>query len=524
MIRDVDVEREIDRALSWLEVPQSERNLYAVDQQINDRGVLIDRALAEGARYIGAIAKGRAMQELSLLTGLSNPGSTPQLRAWVEEQTGMQLAGLDKVTVSDLLASPEGMLPARVRRALEIRQASNKSSVSKYDTMLDVMGSDDRARGMLQFYGSRTGRWAGRFVQVQNLPHDHPASMDEARRAVLERDYDLLELGWGDVPVVLSQLIRTAFIAPEGQTFIVCDFSAIEARVLAWLAGETWVLDAFRAGADIYCETASQMFGVPVEKHGANAHLRAKGKVAVLALGYQGGKGALDRMGGSRLGMTDDEELELVRRWRSANGKIVALWAAVEQAARTAICYGQRAKVSDLLSFSMEGTTLCCHLPSGRVLCYPEAQIAYGSDWAYLGRSDAQAAVDPRYISKEKKSLHPESYALRGDGRIAFKGTDQTTGRWTTIETYGGKLTENITQAVARDCLADVLLRWAREGEEAIAQPVMHIHDEVVMETAEQDADEALSRLQSYFAQSPSWADGLPLRGAGYITKYYRKD
>ncbi|WP_322290597.1 DNA polymerase, partial [Paratractidigestivibacter sp.] len=308
-LRDVEVERNIDRALAWNEPTAYEQHLYAVDQRINDHGVLIDLELARKASEADTLTKARLVREMRVLTGLDNPNSVSQLRGWLTEQGVDLSAGVDKKAIGDLAKSASS---DTVRRVCACRLELGKTSLAKYSTMLDVACADHRARGLMQFYGARTGRWAGRLIQMQNLPQNHISTLDWARERLREGDIDSLELMYGNVPDTMSQLIRTAFIAPKGKTFAVCDFSAIEARVLAWLAGEDWVLDAFRRGKDIYCETASQMFGVPVEKHGRNAELRQKGKIAVLALGYGGGSGALDAMGGQRMGLTLEEEQEIV--------------------------------------------------------------------------------------------------------------------------------------------------------------------------------------------------------------------
>lgn len=494
-LRDVETERAIDRRLDWLdeadpEAIRIERELYAADQRINDRGVLIDTVMASHAARIDAMLKAALVKEARELTGLDNPNSVAQLRNWLEGRLGREYASLRKTDVMDIAASTDDPV---VRRVMEIRAQAGKTSNAKYPAMLEAACGDGRARGLLQFYGTRTGRWAGRLVQLQNLPQNHlpDEELDFARRLVREGDLQTLRLCYGDVNDTLSQLIRTALIAPEGKTFVVCDFSAIEARVLAWLAGEQWVLEAFRAGQDIYCATASQMFHVPVEKHGVNAELRQKGKIAVLALGYGGGMAALDKMGGSRLGMTEDEESEVVARWRRANPSITQLWRELEDAAMRTVSLGVECRVRGrlLLRMAGDGTTLLCVLPSGREIAWPCASIGTN-----------------RFGSRS----------------ISYKGTDQTTGRWTRLETYGGKLTENITQAVARDCLAEVIVRL--EDVMKNVPVVFHVHDEVICEVAEDHAEGALEIIKEVFSRQPDWAPGLPLTGAGYITKYYRKD
>ena len=488
-VRDVDVERQIDKATSWYPVSDFEQRLYAIDQSINDRGVLLDMTLVKNAVRATTIHEARLNEEAMKLTGLSNPNSVPQLKRWLSETLGISLDTLNKKDVADIKGATED---PRVRRVLQIRSEMGKTSNKKYEAMLACVGKDDRVRGLLQFYGSRTGRWAGRLVQVQNLPQNHIKDLDFARERLLENDIEMIEWGYGNVPDTLSQLIRTAFIAPEDKTFVVCDFSAIEARVLAWMAGESWVVDAFRQGKDIYCETASMMFHVPVEKHGRNAELRQKGKISVLALGYGGGVSALDAMGGKRQGMTEQEEQDTVRKWRDANPKIVRFWSLVENAAKEC-CITKATTHVGALEFRMHGKTMTIQLPSGRLISYPDMQ--------------------------------PSTNRF-GSESLKYHGLNQTTNRWCWIETYGGKLTENIIQATARDCLATVMVRIYDRNHTTFPpiDPVFHVHDEVVCETLAETAETALRDLQDIFSQPIEWAQGLPLNGAGYITPYYLKD
>ena len=509
-IRDVDVEREIDRETCWLNVPSWERKLYALDQKINDRGVKVDVDLANQACRIGAIITARLTEEAMKLTGLNNPNSVTQLKDWLSEQLGIDVDTLSK---KDLPEFRRITGDRRVLRVLDIRAQLGKSSNAKYETMLGCVCEDDRVRGLLQFNGARTGRWAGRLVQLQNLPQNHIPDLGFAREALKDGDMEMLELGYKSVTDTLSQLIRTAFIPGNGWTFAVCDFSAIEARVLAWLAGEQWVLDVFKSGGDIYCATASQMFHKPVEKHGVNSELRQKGKIAVLALGYGGGVGALDAMGGQKLGMTEQEEKDTVDRWRKANPNIVRFWSAVEDAvlkviqgfqktarlgvripitqeekeARMAVSGGNVRDYSvrdSYLEFSMHEGWLVCRLPSGRKITWPEAQVTVN-----------------RF----------------GSESVRYKGTNQKTNKWGWLETFGGKLVENITQAVARDCLAHVMLQL----EAVCVRTVFHVHDEVVCEVPSPDY---LTRIEYCFSHGPEWAEGLPLKGAGYTCPYYFKD
>ena len=510
-VRDVEVERQIDGSTRWLAVPDWEKALYAVDQKINDRGVRVDGVLAREACRIGAVVTARLTEEAMGLTGLDNPNSVSQLKDWLTARLGFDVDTLSKKDLPEIRKATED--PA-VHRVLQIRSQLGKSSNAKYETMLDCVCSDGRVRGLLQFYGARTGRWAGRLVQLQNLPQNHIPDLGFARRCLKEGDIEMLELGYPSVPDVLSQLIRTAFIPDDGKVFAVCDFSAIEARVLAWLAGEDWVLDVFRSGGDIYCATASQMFHKPVEKHGRNAELRQKGKIAVLALGYGGGVAALDAMGGQKLGMTEEEERETVDRWRDANPMIAKFWHDVEDAALKVIQkfqktarLGIRKKITadernarenasgagyvrnysvrdSYLEFSMHEGWLVCRLPSGRCITWPDAEVT-------VNRFGGQS--------------------------VRYRGVNQKTNKWGWLETFGGKLVENITQAVARDCLAHVMLQLDAIG----IRTVFHVHDEVVCEVPSEDY---LSRIEYCFSHGPEWAEGLPLKGAGYTGEYYYKD
>lgn len=489
-IRDVQVERSLDYLLAWVEVSPEERRIYACDQIINDRGVMVDLPFVRQAEKMDANIRADLTRQARELTGLDNPNAVGQLRNWLEERMGRSFDALRKTDLEDIAELTDDPV---ILKVLGFRKQLGKTSNKKYDAMLDATGADSRARGLLQFYGaSRTGRWAGRLVQLQNLPQNHLPldELDYARQRVCEGDFQNLQLCYGNVADILSQLIRTAFTAPEGKTLVVCDFSAIEARVLAWLAGEEWVLETFRAGQDIYCATASQMFHVPVEKHGVNAELRQKGKVAVLALGYGGGVGALDKMGGQRMGMTEEEERDTVDKWRAANKHIVAFWSLVDNAAANAVRFpGVEYKAGPVTFRMNEDGYLLCRLPSGRELAYPEAQLAPGKF---------------------------------GGPAVKFKGVDQQTNKWVWQETFGGKLVENITQATARDCLAEVINTIELDPHDY--RIVFHVHDEVICEVNESEADRALADINEVFTQAPCWAEGLPLRGAGYITKYYLKD
>lgn len=482
---DVEVERELDKALAWLEPTQDEKALYALDQRINDRGVLVDMQLVDNAVRMDTIYKARLNVEAQQITGLSNPNSATQLREWLGGRTGLQLDTLRKADLPDIKGSTED---EDVHRVLQIRAEMAKTSNKKYEAMQKTVCRDSRVRGLLQYHGTRTGRWAGRLVQMQNLPQNHISDLGLARELLRDGDMDAMSLCYGNVPDTLSQLIRTAFVAPDGETFAVCDFSAIEARVLAWLAGEEWVLEVFRGHGKIYEATAAQMYGCSVEEISKTDPRRQKGKIAVLALGYQGGTGALAAMGGERMGLSAEDMAGIVRDWRKANPHIVKCWANIETAAQRCVTTGIDQKVYGLVFHRrQEDGTMTIQLPSGRLLCY--RSMTTGTN---------------RF----------------GNGSLKYRGVNSTTNQWGWIETYGGKLTENIVQAIARDCLAHTLLALDRNG----YPTVFHVHDEVVCEVPKQEGPEALKRIQKIFADVPDWAEGLPLKGAGYVTDYYLKD
>ena len=482
---DVEVERQLDAALSWLLPTDAEKELYRIDQTINDRGVLIDRQLVDNAVRIDAIYKARLNAEAQRITGLANPNSAAQLKAWINERTGLELDTLRKDDLPDIKNATDD---ADVLRVLDIRAKLNKTSTKKYETMQKVVGKDGRVRGLLQHHGTRTGRWAGRLVQMQNLPQNHISDIDLARNLLKEGDLDMIELCYGNVPDTLSQLIRTAFVAPEGQTFAVCDFSAIEARVLAWLAGEEWVLEVFRGHGKIYEATAAQMYNVPIEEISKTDPRRQKGKIAVLALGYGGGTGALAAMGGARMGLTEDDMADIVNDWRKANPRIVKTWSKLETAVKRCCTTGLDQTTCGLIFHRRpEDGTMTVTLPSGRELCYRSMTLGTNR-W--------------------------------GKESLKFMGANSETKRWEWIETYGGKLTENIVQAIARDCLAHTLTQMNAQGYNI----VFHVHDEIVCEVPADSADFKLRMIQDIFAGNADWAEGLPLKGAGYITPYYLKD
>lgn len=494
--QDVVTEMEIEKRLSAFPVPDMVQKQWETDLLINARGVAVDMEFARGALYVGDVVKRELTTEAVEISGLSNPNSVKQLAEWLDNETddGVTIDNLRKETVSTLLA--QGGHSEQVQRMLEIRQELGKTSTKKYDAIETCVCSDGRVRGLLQFYGAnRTGRWAGRLVQVQNLPRTYTEPLEIARELVRDRKKDHLRVIYGNVPDTLSQLIRTAFIATPGHVLIDADFSAIEARVIAWLSGEQWVLNAFRAGKDIYCETASQMFGVPVVKNGINGHLRQRGKVATLACGYQGGVGAMRRMDtGHLLDNAPDEEVQgLVNDWRNANPHTVSLWHEIEDAAVQVIAYGGSVGVKSLL-FSREYDTandtavMSIRLPSGRKLYYISPELAENR-W--------------------------------GSPSISYMGVDQTNKKWKRIETYGGKLTENVVQAIARDCLAVAI-----ENLETAGLPIVfHVHDEVVIDVKPfADNKEMLKKVETIMTLPIPWAPGLPLNADGWVGDFFKKD
>ena len=476
--QDVETERVIRKRLEAYGPPLREWDLWHMDQHINDRGVMIDRELVSSAVAMAEAENKRLMAEAIEITGLSNPNSVSQLKAWLKLEEG---ATLDKKAVAAMLPEAEGDR----KRMLEIRMELGKSSVKKYEAMLRSACHDDRVRGTLQFYkANRTGRWSGAIIQPQNFPQNHLEDLDYARKLVRENDSDAIKLLFGSVSDTLSQLIRTAIIPRPGCQFAVCDFSAIEARVVAWLSDEKWRQKVFEEGGDIYCASASEMFKVPVVKHGINGELRAKGKVAELALGYGGSVGAMKAMGALDMGLTEEELPEIVDKWRSASPHIVRLWSKVDTLCRAAMeLPGEQVKGPHGLSFIKEGAFLQIHLPSGRCLNYLRPKIA------------------------------PNRF---GSESITYEGNEA--GKWGRCETFGGKLVENIVQSLARDCLAEAMLKVEALGH----QIVFHVHDEMIVET--EDAQTALQDMQRCMSEPIPWAPGLLLRGDGYICDYYRKD
>lgn len=486
--QDVVTEMEIERRLAAFPVPEKEQRLWELDQQINALGVAVDMGVVEGAIAIDEIVTAELMDEAVRLSGLENPKSVKQLMGWLTEEIGEEVDNLQKGTVSKLI---EKLDEGKAKRVLEIRQELAKTSVKKYQAIRDAVCTDGRVRGLLQFYGAnRTGRWAGRLVQVQNLPRNYLETLRHARDLIKERKVEALKLIYENVPDTLSQLIRTAFVPSPGHTLVVADFSAIEARVIAWLAGEEWRLEVFRTHGKIYEASASQMFGVPIEEIGKGSELRQKGKVAELALGYQGGPGALINMGALEMGLTEDELPEIVQRWRNTNRRIVDLWYSLENAALEVMRTGQPVGIRGLL-LAREGDLangldfLTITLPSGRKLFY------------------ARPFLNQNELGREALYYH---------------GVNQKTRKWEVISTYGGKLVENVVQAISRDCLAEAMMRLTSEGYKII----MHVHDEVVLEVPKEAAD--LEEVLRIMGTPIPWAPGLPLKADGFITEFYRKD
>lgn len=484
---DVLSEREIDHILSQYEIPQIELDIYALDQKINDQGIMVDLQMAQNAIAIDTEASARLAQEVKELTGLSNPNSGTQMRQWLTEQTGDDITSLAKTIMPDLLDKYKDN--ALVYRILKLRNMLSKTSVKKYYAMINCATSDSRVRGTFQFYGAnRTGRWAGRLLQLQNLSKNHLDNIDTPRELIRTNDLDTLDMLYDDIPDLLSQLVRTGIIAPEGKMLSVADFSAIEARVISWLADEQWRLDVFHGDGKIYEATGSKMFGVPIKAITKGSELRQKSKISELALGYGGAVNAMRRMGGERMGLSDPEMMSLTRKWRQANPKIVELWSELEESAIEAIRYHRPVTATcKNLIFDCDDNCMTIQLPSGRKLFYRNA-----------------------YLSDSKKS----TYGIR------YKGLNQVTKQWETIETYGGKLTENVIQAIARDLLAYSMLQLDKAGYTI----TMHIHDEVIAEVNATNAQAEYERMAEIMGQAPDWAADLPLRAEGYITPYYKKD
>ena len=475
-VRDVETEMSIQQRLQKFPVPDFIWDEYHIDQEINDRGVAIDLTLVRQAIDMDARSRSELTEAMRQLTELENPNSVQQIKQFLTEN-GLEVDSLGKKVVAELIKTA----PPELRRVLALRQQLAKSSIRKYQSMINAVCSDGRARGMFQFYGAnRTGRRAGRLIQLQNLPQNHLPDLEHARAIVRSGDYDSVEMLYEDVPDTLSQLIRTAFIPKDGCKFIVSDFSAIEARVIAWMAGESWRQKVFASGGDIYCASASQMFKVPVEKHGINGHLRQKGKIAELALGYGGSVGALKAMGALEMGLTEDELYPLVEAWRQTNPNIVSFWWDVDRAVTEAVKFRHESDTHGI-HFEYKSGMLFITLPSGRKLAYVKPKIGTNKF---------------------------------GGQCITYEGIGGTK-KWERLETYGARLVENIVQATSRDILC-YAMRTLR-----CCSITMHIHDELVIEA---DPRMSLKTVCEQMGRTPPWAEGLQLNADGYETTFYKKD
>ena len=549
--QDVEAEREIERRLSRWRMPARELLLWELTVEANIEGVGVDRELVDGALYLDKAEQAALLDEAQRISGLDNPKSVQQLLKWLcKELDTDEVTDLKKATVSDLLKA--GVDSDKAQRMLELRQLMSKTSTKKYDALQAAVCDDGRVRGMMFYYGAnRSGRWAGRIVQPQNLPQNHLPELDQARQLVKKLDAEMLKVCYGSVPDTLSQLIRTAFVPRPGKLYAVADYSAIEARVVAWLAGESWVLDAFRAGKDIYCATASQMFGVPVEKHGVNSELRQRGKVATLALGYGGGESALVAMGALKMGIPEEDLPEIKAKWRQANPAICGLWRKIEDAAILCVRTGERqtvpvkihdparARANEYKTGATMGTYSDYFNTGVGITFRREADPATGQDFLTIelpartvltppaddGLRAAQPVCSPFGPSgagagRKLFYAHPQLLPARNfpdRESLHYMSTNQTTKKWGLTDTWGGKLVENITQAVARDCLAETLLRLKRKGLTA----VFHVHDEVIVEV---DSAGQLDDILDIMAEPLDWAPELPLKGAGFCAEYYQKD
>ena len=492
--QDVVAESAILARLSRFPVPEGEWELWRDDIRMNAFGVRVDTQLIGGALNINDQSQRELTDEAARITSLANPNSTAQLLPWLADH-GCPLDNLQKLTVEETLQRDD--LDPDVRRILQLRQLLGKTSIKKYVAMETAMGEGERIRGISQFYGAnRTGRYAGRLVQMQNLPRNYLSTLDSARNMVRASNYEGLKMIYGNVPDTLSQLIRTAFIPSEGRHFVVADFSAIEARMIAWLAGEQWVMDVFANDQDIYCETASAMFGVPVEKHGVNSDLRQKGKIATLALGYQGSINAMIAMGALRMGIPEDDLPDIVEKWRTSHPKTVGMWYRIEEAAVSCVSSGEPARPD------------CGAAPISGIEFRMENDLLYGQTFMTIQLPTGRKLYYPKPFLKENKF---------GKMAIHYYGVDQTSGKWGEQSTYGGKLTENIVQAIARDCLCEVLRRIYAKGWDL----VFHVHDEVIVDAPLDVHTEDLCALMD----APiDWAPGLLLKGAGFEADYYMKD
>lgn len=487
---DVLAEREIYNKLSKYEIPDIERQIYVLDQNINDRGILVDIELAKSAIFVDNEYTNILVEKAKQLTGLENPNSVAQIRKWIEDKTGHTVLSLSKEALPTLL-NELSQYPD-VIELLNLRKKLSKTSIKKYYAMLNCAMSDNRVRGTFQFYGAnRTGRWAGRLLQLQNLSKNHINNIQIPRGLIRNRDWESVELMYEDVADILSQLVRTALIAPEGKMLSVADFSAIEARVISWLANEQWRMDVFKGDGKIYEATGAKMFNVPVSAITKGSVLRDKSKISELALGYEGSLGALKRMGGERMGLSDTEMISLVRKWRLANPAIVDLWNELDEASKETVRYQRPVKCTCRnIIFDCNGEFMTIQLPSGRKLFYHRPSFKDKK----IGRSNV-------------KSLY-------------YHGVVQETKQWGEIDTYGGKLTENIVQAIARDLLANSMLQLEKAG----YLPICHIHDECLVEVPLENAKMYYENMVKIMSKPPEWALDLPLRADGYITPFYLKD
>lgn len=484
--QDVVAERTIRKRLLRWEPDALEHRFWCLDARINELGMRVDRELVHNAIAMDARYKAELTEQAVAISGLENPNSVSQIKQWLLEQEGIEVPSLNKKVVAEVVSQLTG---ERAKQFMALRARLAKSSTKKYEAMERSACADAHIKGCFQFYGAnRTGRFAGRLVQLQNLPQNHMEDLAVARSLVRDNDYETVRLLYDSVSDTLSELIRTALIPEPGHRFIVADFSAIEARVIAWIAGEQWRLDVFRNGGDIYCASASQMFHVPVVKHGENGHLRQKGKIAELALGYGGGANALKAFGADKMGMTEEEMVNTVDLWREASPRVCALWRALERAAIRCVVH-KTPQVSALggIRFEMECGILWMTLPSGRRIAY------YGAEYG------------PSRFHRDRRAL-------------SYMGVDQKTKRWGRVETWGGKLAENVTQATARDCLRDTMLALTEAGYDIRA----HVHDEVII--SEPRDGRTVEDVSAIMGRELPWAPGLPLRGDGYACDFYMKD
>ena len=489
---DVLAEREIFKRLEKYEIPDIERKMYVLDQNINDRGILVDIELAESAIAVDNEYTSILTKQAQQLTGLENPNSPVQIRKWIEDRTGNAVLSLSKESMPDLFK--EFADYPDVLELLNIRKKLSKTSIKKYYAMLNCAMKDNRVRGTFQFYGAnRTGRWAGRLLQLQNLSKNHISHIEVPRELIRARDWETVEMMYDDVADILSQLVRTALIASPGKVFSVADFSAIEARVISWLANEKWRMDVFRGDGKIYEATGAKMFNVPISSITKGSVLRDKSKISELALGYEGSLGALKRMGGERMGLSDTEMMSLVRKWRLANPAIVDMWKEIDEASKEAVRYQRPVSCTCRnIIFDCDGEFMTIKLPSGRKLFY------YG----------------PRFKDKKiGRSTMPTRV-------LCYQGVVQETKQWGEIDTYGGKLTENIVQAISRDLLGNSMLNLENSG----YYPVCHIHDECLVEVPEENAQTYYETMANIMSRPPEWASDLPLRADGYTTPFYLKD